>query len=36
LIAAPLVARGAWQDDFCTEVSELCLGVAIGIDSGIY
>lgn len=36
LIAAPLVARGAWQDEFCTEVSELCLGVAIGIDSGIY
>ncbi|MDB2529066.1 hypothetical protein N9X93_06355 [Alphaproteobacteria bacterium] len=33
---APLVTRGAWQDDFCTEVSELCLGVAIGIDSGIY
>ena len=36
LIAEPLIARGTWQDVFCEQVSELCLGVAIGIDSGIY
>ncbi len=36
LIAAPLIVRGGWQDSFCDQVSELCLGVVIGIDSGIY
>ena len=36
LVAAPLIARGNWQDTFCDQVSDLCLGVTIGIDSGIY
>ncbi len=36
LIAAPLIVQGDWQNAFCEQVSELCLGVAIGIDSGIY
>ena len=36
LVAAPLIVRGNWQDTFCDQVSDLCLGVAIGIDSGIY
>ena len=36
LIAAPLIVRGSWQDSFCDEVCELCLGVVLGIDSGIY
>ena len=36
LVAAPLIAHGHWQDAFCDQVSDLCLGVAIGIDSGIY
>ena len=36
LVAAPLIARGQWQDAFCDQVSDLCLGVAIGVDSGIY
>ena len=36
LIAAPLIVRGSWQDTFCDQVSELCLSVVLGIDSGIY
>ena len=36
LIAAPLIARGSWQNAFSKQVSELCLRVTIGIDSGIY
>ena len=36
LIAEPLIARGSWQNAFCEQVSELCLRVTIGIDSGIY
>ena len=36
LIAAPLIVRGNWQDSFCDQVSELCLGVVLGIDSDIY
>jgi len=31
-----LIAHGNWQDAFCDQVSDLCLGVAIGVDSGIY
>ena len=36
LVAAPLIVRGGWKDSFCDQVSELCLGVVLGIDSGIY
>ena len=36
LIAAPLIVRGSWQASFCDQVSELCLGVVLGIDNGIY
>ena len=36
LIAAPLIVRGFWQDAFCDQVNELCLGVVLGIDSNIY
>ena len=36
LVAAPLILRGSWQHAFCDQVSELCLGVVLGIESGIY
>ena len=36
LIAEPLIFHGSWQDAFCDQLSELCLGVVIGVDSGIY
>ena len=36
LIAAPLILKGNWQSHFCDSVSELCLGVTIGVDGGIY
>ena len=36
LIAEPLIAKGTWQNTFCGQVSELCLGIVHGIDSGIY
>ena len=36
LIAAPLIVQGSWQNTYCDQVSELCLGVVLGIDSGIY
>ena len=36
LIAAPVIVQGSWQNTFCDQVSELCLGVVLGIDSGIY
>ena len=36
LIAAPLIFHGRWQDAFCDQVSELCLGVVLSIDGGFY
>ena len=36
LVAVPLIVRGCWQDAFCNQVNELCLGVVLGIDSNIY
>ena len=36
LIATPLIVQGSWQNTYCDQVSELCLGVVLGIDSGIY
>ena len=36
LIAAPLIFHGNWQDSFCDQASKLCLGVVLGIESGIY
>ena len=35
-VAAPLIIHGYWQDSFCDQISELCLGVVLGIGSGIY
>lgn len=36
LIAEPLLIKGHWKNDYCNDVSELCLGVTLGVDSGIY
>ena len=36
LIAPPLIVHGNWQESFCDQVGELCLGVVLGTDSGIY
>jgi len=36
LIADPLILKGDWHEQFCEHVSTLCLGVTIGVDSGIY
>ena len=36
LVADPLVLHGAWDDRFCDEVAALCLGMAAGLDSGIF
>ena len=36
LVAPPLILHGAWQDRFCDDVSELCLGMAAGLDAGIF
>jgi len=36
VVADPLIARGPWQDSFCEDVSDLCLGVALGVEGGIF
>jgi len=36
LVAEPLLLRGNWHPQFCDDVGGLCLGVAAGLDSGIF
>jgi hypothetical protein len=36
IIADPLILKGSWQDLYCDNVADLCLGIAIGVDTGIY
>ena len=36
LVAEPLILHGDWDDTFCEQVSDLCLGVAVGLDAGIF
>ena len=36
LVAEPLILHGDWDDAFCEQVSDLCLGVAAGLDAGIF
>ena len=36
LIAEPLILKGSWEDRFCKDVADLCLGMAAGIDAGIF
>ena len=36
LVAPPLILHGAWQDRFCEDVADLCLGMAAGLDAGIF
>jgi len=35
-VAEPLILHGDWSDAFCEQVSDLCLGVAAGLDAGIF
>ena len=35
-IEAPLILRGAWQEQFTDQVSELAMTIAAGLDAGIY
>ncbi len=36
LVAEPLILHGHWQDSFTTEVQELAMGLAAGLDAGIF
>ena len=36
LVAAPLILHGDWQDRYCEDVAELCMGMAAGMDGGIF
>ncbi|MCH2553888.1 MAG: flavodoxin family protein, partial [SAR116 cluster bacterium] len=36
LVAAPLILHGDWSDDYPAEVEELAMGMAAGIDAGIF
>ena len=36
LVAEPLILHGDWNNSFCEQVSDLCLGVAAGLDAGIF
>ena len=36
LVAEPLILHGDWNDGFCEQVGDLCLGVAAGLDAGIF
>jgi hypothetical protein len=31
-----LILHGDWNDQFCEQVGDLCLGVAAGSDAGIF
>ena len=36
LVAAPLILHGDWSDGYPAEVEELAMGMAAGIDDGIF
>ena len=36
LVAAPLILHGDWQDRYCDDVAELAMGMAAGMDAGIF
>ena len=36
LVAEPLILKGTWDDRFTEEVADLCLGIAVGLDMGIF
>ena len=36
LVAAPLILHGDWQEPYCEEVAELSMGIAAGLDAGIF
>ena len=36
LVAQPLILKGDWDDQFTKDVADLCLGVAAGLDMGIF
>ena len=36
LVAAPLILHGDWQDRYCDDVAELSMGMAAGMDAGIF
>jgi hypothetical protein len=35
-VAAPLILHGDWQDAYRDQVSELAMGMAAGMDAGIF
>ena len=36
LVAEPLILKGDWDNRFTNEVADLCLGMAAGLDIGIF
>ena len=36
LVAAPMILRGDWSDDYPTEVEEMAMAMAAGLDAGIF
>lgn len=36
LVAEPLILKGDWDNQFTNKVANLCLGVAAGLDMGIF
>ena len=36
LVAAPLILHGDWQGRYCDDVAELSMGMAAGMDAGIF
>ena len=36
LIADPLILHGAWQETYQNDVQDMAVGLAIGLDSGIF
>ena len=36
LVAEPLILKGDWDDQFINEVADLSLGMAAGLDIGIF
>ena len=35
-VQTPLVLRGAWQEDFVTQVRELGMALATGLEAGVF
>lgn len=36
LVAEPLILHGTWQESYQNEVQDMAVGLAIGLDSGIF